>query len=105
MMIHWTPSRHGIRIIAQADPALDIRGNQTGLAERMKIPLEQRDSSVCDLSRVSYGVPNDANWTVYLDPAIFDFFNAEFSERWSTFGHADEGLRGGQGSSVRFATL
>ncbi len=86
MVIHWTPSRHGIRLVCQANINLDIGGNQRALAERMGIPENQFDSSVKDLSRVSYAVPYDDNWTVYLDKAVFTYFNEEYSRRWSTFG-------------------
>ena len=86
MVIHWTPSRHGIRLVCQADVNLDIGGNQRALAERMGIPEAQFDKSVKDLSRVSYAVPYDDNWTVYLDKAVFTYFNEEYSRRWSTFG-------------------
>jgi hypothetical protein len=86
MVIHWTPSRHGIRLVCQANINLDIGGNQKALAERMGIPENQFDSSVKDLSRVSYAVPYDDNWTVYLDKAVFTFFNEEYSKRWSTLG-------------------
>ncbi len=86
MVIHWTPSRHGIRLVCQANINLDIGGNQRALAERMGIPEGQFDSSVKDLSRVSYAVPYNDNWTVYLDKAVFTFFNAEYSKRWSTLG-------------------
>ena len=86
MVIHWTPSRHGIRLVCQANINLDIGGNQRALAERMGIPENQFDSSVKDLSRVSYAVPYDDNWTVYLDKAVFTYFNEEYSKRWSTFG-------------------
>ena len=86
MVIHWTPSRHGIRLVCQANINLDIGGNQRALAERMGIPENQFDSSVKDLSRVSYAVPYDDNWTVYLDKAVFTYFNEEYSKRWSTLG-------------------
>ena len=86
MVIHWTPSRHGIRLVCQADINLDIGGNQRALAMRMGIPENQFDSSVKDLSRVSYAVPYDENWTVYLDKAVFTYFNEEYSKRWSTLG-------------------
>ena len=86
MVIHWTPSRHGIRLVCQADINLDIGGNQRALAMRMGIPESQFDSSVKDLSRVSYAVPYDENWTVYLDKAVFTYFNEEYSKRWSTLG-------------------
>ena len=86
MVIHWTPSRHGIRLVCQADINLDIGGNQRALAMRMGIPESQFDSSVKDLSRVSYAVPYDENWTVYLDKAVFTYFNEEYSKRWSTWG-------------------
>ena len=86
MVIHWTPSRHGIRLVCQANINLDIGGNQRALAERMGIPEGQFDSSVKDLSRVSYAVPYDDNWTVYLDKAVFTYFNEEYSKRWSTLG-------------------
>ena len=86
MVIHWTPSRHGIRLVCQANINLDIGGNQRALAERMGIPGNQFDSSVKDLSRVSYAVPYDDNWTVYLDKAVFTYFNEEYSKRWSTLG-------------------
>ncbi len=86
MVIHWTPSRHGIRLVCQADINLNIAGNQRALAMRMGIPEGQFDSSVKDLSRVSYAVPYDDNWTVYLDKAVFTYFNEEYSKRWSTFG-------------------
>ena len=86
MVIHWTPSRHGIRLVCQANINLDIGGNQRALAERMGIPEAQFDKSVKDLSRVSYAVPYDDNWTVYLDKAVFTYFNEEYSRRWSTFG-------------------
>lgn len=86
MVIHWTPSRHGIRLVCQANINLDIGGNQRALAERMGIPENQFDSSVKDLSRVSYAVPYDENWTVYLDKAVFTYFNEEYSKRWSTLG-------------------
>jgi len=86
MVIHWTPSRHGIRLVCQANINLDIGGNQRALAQRMGIPEGQFDSSVKDLSRVSYAVPYDDNWTVYLDKAVFTYFNEEYSKRWSTLG-------------------
>ena len=86
MVIHWTPSRHGIRLVCQANINLDIGGNQRALAQRMGIPENQFDSSVKDLSRVSYAVPYDDNWTVYLDKAVFTYFNEEYSKRWSTLG-------------------
>ena len=88
MVIHWTPSRHGIRLVCQANINLDIGGNQRALAERMGIPEGQFDSSVKDLSRVSYAVPYDENWTVYLDKAVFTYFNEEYSKRWSTLGRS-----------------
>ena len=88
MVIHWTPSRHGIRLVCQANINLDIGGNQRALAERMGIPEGQFDSSVKDLSRVSYAVPYDDNWTVYLDKAVFTYFNEEYSKRWSTLGRS-----------------
>ena len=88
MVIHWTPSRHGIRLVCQANINLDIGGNQRALAQRMGIPEGQFDSSVKDLSRVSYAVPYDENWTVYLDKAVFTYFNEEYSKRWSTLGRS-----------------
>ena len=86
MVIHWTPSRHGIRLVCQADINLDIGGNQRALAQRMGIPEDQFDKSVKDLSRLSFAVPYDDNWTVYLDKAVFTYFNEEYSRRWSTLG-------------------
>ena len=35
---------------------------------------------------VSWMNPYDENWTVYLDKAVFTYFNEEYSKRWSTFG-------------------
>ncbi len=86
MVIHWTPSRHGIRLVCQADINLDIGGNQRALAQRMGIPEKEFDKSVKDLSRLSFAVPYDENWTVYLDKAVFTYFNEEYSKRWSTWG-------------------
>lgn len=86
MMIHYTPSRHGIRLVCVADPELDIRGNQERLAERLAIPATQRDEHVFDLSRVSYGVPFTKDWVVFCDDNVFTYFNQEYSDRYSTYG-------------------
>jgi len=73
LVVHLTPSTHGLRIVAVCDPALpDIAANQRRVADTLGVEID----TVCkDLARSSFLVSKD--YFYYLNPALWKEHSGE----------------------------
>jgi len=103
-VVHATPSKQGLRFVFAADPEYSIKENQQRFAERLKVPADQYDTSVNDLSRISYGVPPTHDYVYHYDSRVFTYFSKEYSERWSTWRDESTGPQVAPTVKVTYAT-
>jgi hypothetical protein len=77
VVVHKTPSRKGLRVVAQKKYA-DIVSNQHWMAEMLGLEL---DEACKDVARASFLVPRD--YFYYLAPDLFekDYLSAELIEK------------------------
>lgn len=80
LLVHITPSGHGLRIVFKGDTTRgNIADNQLWLAEQLGVSL---DESCKDGSRMSFAV--DADSILYLDNEIFTYNNEEFENKYGS---------------------
>ena len=68
VLLHVTPSGHGLRVVFKGNPARTYVENQHDMAERLGLAL---DEACKDLARCSFAVPEDH--ILYLDDELFTY--------------------------------
>ena len=59
LLVHRTPSHHGLRVVFRGDSQLSMVENQHQFAKEVGIPTDAIDKQVKDIKRISYAVPMD----------------------------------------------
>ena len=70
VLLHVTPSGHGLRIVFKGDTTKSYVENQHAMADLLQLPL---DEACKDLARCSFAVPEDH--VLYLDSELFTYNN------------------------------
>ncbi len=68
VLLHVTPSGHGLRIVFKGDTTKTYVENQRAMADLLQLPL---DEACKDLARCSFAVPEDH--VLYLDSELFTY--------------------------------
>ncbi len=78
VLAHVTPSGHGLRLVAKADPGRgNIADNQAWLANKLALPL---DVACKDATRISFAFSK--NNLLYISNEIFNYNDEEFDKRF-----------------------
>ena len=90
MLVHITPSGHGLRVVAKADAQRgNLADNQHYLAQQLGLPL---DEACKDASRISFAFPLD--YLLYENQEIYNYENNDYNEKFGSF------YRGGNSAPV-----
>lgn len=76
VLVHVTPSGHGLRVVFKGNPALTYVENQHEMAKKLGLTL---DEACKDLARCSFAVP--ADHILYLDNELFTYNNPLNSQK------------------------
>ncbi len=103
LLVHLTPSGHGLRIVAKADPERgNLADNQRWLAERLGLPL---DEACKDATRISFAFGQES--LIYISEELFTYENREFERRYGEMYRSgcSQGVKGVKELSLRCAPL
>lgn len=78
LLVHITPSGHGLRLVCKADPAVgNLADNQKRIADALGMLA---DESCKDASRISYAFP--ASRILFLNEELFTYSNEEYDKKY-----------------------
>lgn len=78
LLVHITPSGHGLRLVFKGDAERgNIADNQKWLSEQLG---QEFDGACKDSSRMSFAVP--ADHILFIDDQLFTYYNEEFEEKY-----------------------
>lgn len=80
LMVHITPSGHGLRIVAKADMRMNLQDNMYALYDALDVEPKLRDTTVFNPDRVSFGVARD--YLIYTSEDFVSYENPEYDQRW-----------------------
>lgn len=79
LLMHLTPSGHGLRVVFKGDTTKTYVENQHAMADLLQLPL---DEACKDLARCSFAVPEDH--IIHLDSQLFTYNNPLNSQKRPT---------------------